>query len=240
MPEIGRAREVDTAGRLRIVTRPNFSSHLMASSATLADHAKEIEDSHSGEPRFDVAHRGYVVSSIISAVSFLEAMINELFQDAYDDHTPKNGAITPLEINTRHLMAEYWRATDSGIRGGTLDKCQALLRFTGAEVLQKDTNPYRDALYAIQLRNAIVHFRPQDLSSDVPHKLQDRLKGKFADNQMMEDSGNPWWPNKCLGWGCARWSLEAVTELADHLVKTTGVQPAYVHFRTKNELGNVP
>jgi hypothetical protein len=88
MREIHGADEVSSAERVRIVTRPHFSSHLMASSATLADHAKEIEAAHTSVPQFDVHHRGYVISSIVSAVGFLEAMINELFQDAFDGHTP--------------------------------------------------------------------------------------------------------------------------------------------------------
>lgn len=240
MPDIHPAGEVEVAGRLRIVTRPNFSSHLMASSATLAGHAKKIEDAHTGDSYFDVDHRGYVVSSIISAVGFLEAMVNELFQDAFDDHTPPGGAITPLSPHTHQLMKEYWRATDCGVRGSTLDKCHALLTFTDNQALEKDAQPYRDAQYAIQLRNAIVHFRPQDLSPDEPHKIESRLKGKFAENRMMTNSGNPWWPNKCLGWGCARWSLEAVTALADYLVSKTGIEPAYARFRANKQLGDVP
>jgi hypothetical protein len=212
----------------------------MASSATLADHAKKIEDGHLGASRLDIDHRGYVISSIVSATSFLEAMVNELFQDAFDGFTPKHGAITPLSDQARQLMAEYWRATDGGARGRTLDKCQALLTFTGNDPLEKGKQPYQDAQLAIELRNALVHFRPQDLSPDDPDKMELRLKGKFPEHPRMTSSGNPWWPSKCLGWGCAKWSLEAVTALADHLVNATGVEASYARLRAKDQLGNVP
>jgi hypothetical protein len=105
---------------------------------------------------------------------------------------------------------------------------------------RKGRQPYQDAKLAIILRNEIVHFKPEDLSPDEPAAMEQDLKGKFQDNQMMTASGNPWWPNICLGWGCARWSLVSVTALADHLVSATGVEPAYTLFRAKNQLGDVP
>ncbi len=240
MREIHGSDEANTAEQVGVVARPYFSSHPMASSATLADHAKRIEDEHTGEPRFDLHHRGYVVWAIVSAAGFLEALVNELFQDAFDDHAPPGGAITPLDDQARRLMAEYWRATDRGRLGQTLSKFQALLTFTRNPALNKGDPLYQDAQAIIDLRNALVHFRPQDLSPEDPDKMELRLKGRFADNKIMVGSGNPWWPNQCLGWGCARWSLQAVTAVADHLVLTTGVEPAYVRFRAENQLGNVP
>ena len=48
--------------------------------------ATEIEDNNQLEPVFNLEHRIYVINSVLSAVAFLEAAINELFQDAYDEH----------------------------------------------------------------------------------------------------------------------------------------------------------
>jgi hypothetical protein len=137
-------------------------------------------------------------------------------------------------------MSEYWRAIEGGKRGSTLNKCQALLTFTGNETLEVGSQPYQDASLTINLRNTLVHFRPQDLSSPNPDKMEERLKGKFAENSTTARIDDPWWPNKCLGWGCARWSIEATTALADYLVSRTGVEPAYVRFRAESRLGDVP
>jgi hypothetical protein len=220
--------------------RQYFSGHLLSSAGRLAELAKQIEDSHSGESRFDLAHRTYVLSSVLSSVGFLEAMINELFQDAYDGHAPDGGAIAPLSINTRLLMAEYWRSLEQGERGRILDKYQALLTFAGQPTLEEGRQPYQDVRLALQLRNAIAHFRPQLLSADEPAKMEKWLRGKFADNRLMEGSGNSWWPDKCLGWGCADWSMRAVTALADHVVQAVGVRPNYVVNRATGWLGDVP
>lgn len=206
----------------------------------MSELAKQVEDQHSGASRFDLEHRAYVLSSVLSSVGFLEAMINELFQDAYDGHAPDGGAITPLTTNTRQLMAEYWRSMEQGERGRILDKYQALLRFAGQPVMDEGAQPYQDAKLATQLRNAIAHFRPQDLSADEPADMEKRLRGKFADNRLMVGSGNPWWADKCLGWGCADWTLRAVTALADHVVNAIGVRANYVVQRASGGLGTYP
>jgi hypothetical protein len=238
--EIHLGDEGSMANALRIVMRNYFSTQLLAGAVRMTELARRIEDDHTGESRFDLEHRGYVLSSVLSAVGFLEAMVNELFQDAHDDHAPDGGAITPLDANTRLLMAEYWRATEQGGKGRALDKYQALLRFAGEPALSQGAQPFQDASLAVQLRNAIAHYRPQDLSADTPSLMEQRLSGKFPDNRLMAGAGNPWWPDKCLGWGCADWVIRAVTSLADHVVDATGVRPNYMVHRATGWLGNVP
>ena len=46
--------------------------------------AAELEAAHTGEARFSIRHRSYVLGAVGEAVAFLEAFINELFQDAQD------------------------------------------------------------------------------------------------------------------------------------------------------------
>jgi len=167
-------------------------------------------------------------------------MINELFQDTYDGHAPEGGAVTPLDEPVRLLMTEYWRSTEQGAKDRPLDKYQALLRFAGQAPLGAGAQPYQDAQFVVQLRNAIAHYRPQDLSADEPDLMEQRLRGKFADNRLMVGSGNSWWPDVCLGWGCARWALEAVTTLTDQVVELVGVRPNYVVHRASGWLGTVP
>ena len=225
---------------VRISMRNYFSSHLLASAARSAGLAKQLEEQHQGRSRFDLEHRGYVLSSILSAVGFFEAMANELFQDAYDHHTPDGGAVTPLSMNTRWLMVEYWRATEEGARVRVLDKYQALLTFAGQSEMDRGNQPYQDANLAVQLRNAIAHYRSEDLSADTPALMEQRLRGKFPDNLLMAGSGNPWWPDKCLGSGCADWALQAVTACADHVTEATGVRANYAVHRATGWLGNVP
>lgn len=111
-------------GTVRLIMRNYFSSHLLAAAGTMVRSAGEIEERHdvTGPSRFDLEQRGHVLGAILCGVGFFEAMINELFQDAFDGNSPEGGAIAPLPESTRDLMAEYWRATDLGKKGRALDK----------------------------------------------------------------------------------------------------------------------
>jgi hypothetical protein len=105
----------ETAMPLRVVMRKYFSSYFLYAARRLSADADAIEAGHEGESRFDIAHRAYVLSSIQAAAGFLEAMVNELYQDAVDEHgTNGDGYIAPLSVETRRTMVELWRATDEG------------------------------------------------------------------------------------------------------------------------------
>jgi hypothetical protein len=87
--------------------------------------AAELEASEGEIPRFDMAHRSYVVSSVIAAAIFLEAAINELFQDAQDGHgLTDDGYLAPLSSQAVAAMAELWAGTDSGSKLRPLEKWQ--------------------------------------------------------------------------------------------------------------------
>ena len=66
--------------------RAYFSSYHLWAAEHFTRLAKEIEDAHTGSPEFNIAHRAYVTNAILSAVAFLEAAINELFDDVVDQH----------------------------------------------------------------------------------------------------------------------------------------------------------
>jgi hypothetical protein len=65
------------------------------------------------------------------------------------------------------------------------------------------------------------------LGGDVEHKLSRQLSGKFDDNTLMRGSGNPWFPDKCLGHGCCAWAVRSVIAFADDFFGRIGVEPNY-------------
>ena len=90
----------------------------------------ELEAEKTGKSAFDIQHRAYAVSAVLSAVVFLEALVNETFQDAADGHASR---IAPLDQRYIALMGEFWNASEMGGRYvSILDKYQmALLSLTG-------------------------------------------------------------------------------------------------------------
>lgn len=143
----------------RITMRNYFSTYLLWAARDSASKAAAIEDAHTGDSRFDVEHRAYVLGSVISAASFLEAMVNELFQDAHDSH---------------------------GISGDgferALAKYQLLLLFAEESELDKGAEPYQSAALLVSLRNALVHYRSESVAADVEHRFTKALRGRFPDN----------------------------------------------------------
>lgn len=212
---------------VRIVMRNYFSTYMLWASQDFASKADAIEANHSGESRFDIEHRAYVLSAVMNAAAFLEAMVNELLQDAADDQgITGDGYVAPLSPRTRELMREWWIASGDGFER-LLDKIQLLLVFAGKEKLDKGAQPFQDAALLLALRNALVHFRPESVAADGDHRFTKALRGRFADNALMSGSGNAWWPDRALGAGCATWAFHSAKAIADAISDKMGIQPNY-------------
>jgi hypothetical protein len=108
--------EVRGSVDLRVSIRSYSSGHLLWTAQHEAELAGLVEAGLAGTVPFSLEHRGYVLSSIIASVAFLEAMINELFQDAADGHAPEpDGYITPLSEECRRTMADVWAITRGAV-----------------------------------------------------------------------------------------------------------------------------
>jgi len=215
------------ASAVRVVIRSYFSTHLLWAARDSADKAAAIESRHDGDSKFDMEHRAHVLQAIMSAAAFLEAMINELFQDAHDGHGIENdGYIAPLSPRTRELMAGWWAVSDEGFEQ-VLKKYQLLLLFADKPKLDTGAEPYQSAKLLIRLRNAVAHYKSESVSADVEHAFTKALRGRFDDNHLMDGSGNSWWPSHALGAGCAFWAAESAKDLTDAVTDAIEISPNY-------------
>lgn len=224
----------EEARPVRVVMRHYFSSYLLWTAQHLSELAGEIERHHQGQSRFDVEHRAYVLGSVQAAQGFLEGMVNELFQDAHDGHgTTGDGYLAPLSRQAQERMRLVWESTGQGFLA-PLEKYQVLLASVGLARLDTGAQPFQDAAILVKLRNALVHYRPESVAADDAHLLERQLRSRFPENRLMEESGNPWWPSHCLGYGCAEWAHRTAKALADRVVDQIGVRPNY----RRNEQGD--
>ena len=204
------------------------SQHLWGAERWASD-AERLEREWEGEPRFDMEHRAYVTNAIFSSVAFLEAAINELFQDAYDDHL---AYIAPLQPSVRESIADFWRIiAEHNIRArsrfGTTEKYEIALALTHNEPLDHDDEVYRDVRLVIRLQNALVHYKPSTLMQIDKSGFDESLHGKFPLNPMMTGRENPFFPDKALGAGCARWGIESCRTFTDRFFTQLGIKPNY-------------
>jgi len=61
----------------------------------------------------------------------------------------------------------------------------------------------------------------------VHEKLVNSLKAKFKPNRLMENAGNPYFPDHCLGAGCADWAVSTTTTFTKEFFSRLGVIPNY-------------
>ena len=178
---------------------------------------------------------------MIASATFLEAAVSELFQDAQDGHGLRDdGYLAPLSPEPVAAMAKVWRATKSGRYLDPLEKWQWLLECCGHDRLDGGALPAQDAALLIRLRNALVHFKPENVAADDEHELEKRLRGKFLDNRLMQGSGNPWWPSHGLAHGCCEWGVRSARALADDVLEEVGISPNYRRIEAAGWNGGAP
>jgi hypothetical protein len=221
-----------------IKTRAYFSIHLLTGAALFARAAAAQEKAYDGNFReplcFD--HRAHVLGAIIMAASALEAAINEFHSDAGEADGARIAVLTPAE---RSLLADMWeRGIPRTSRYPILDKFDIALALLRKGGLDRSHNTYRDVKHVVELRNEFVHYEPSWQTHDAmvapsgadPHRFEKALRGRFPDNPITGD-GNPYYPDKLLGHGCASWAVQAVTSFLDRFYGVVGVEPTYERYR---------
>lgn len=220
---------------VRVVMRNYFSSYHLWAAKAFADDAKRIETAHTGENIFDIRHRALVINSILSSTAFLEAAINEIYKDASDRSL---SYVEPLGVDVVKCLGEKrvnWNPPRKNRKyRSVIVKYQEAMKCCGLTPFDREESPCEDVARVVGLRNAITHFAPDDLSAEDPHELGDVLEGRFPENRLMEGGGNPFFPDKCLGAGCAHWAYLTAKKFADEFFSQMNITPSYqrVYFET--------
>jgi hypothetical protein len=140
--------------------------------------------------------RSYVSACIMSTAASLEALINELFIDP-------NRALRPM-------LSDF--ETEFRGKGGIekwpiLCKYQKALRMLGQPLLEPGAKPFQHASALIQLRNALVHYKPNwDPAKNKKVKLINALKGKFPCSPFANHNAD-FVAMQCMSAGCCEWAV---------------------------------
>jgi len=202
--------------------RPYFSSRHLWGARHFTQLAQKIERRHTGNKSFfDIELNAYVTNAVLYAVAFLEAAINEIYDDVADEHS---GYVDPLSRETKRLLSGLWDRVE---RWPILEKYQAALLCSGIETFDKGQPPYQDAKLLIDLRNQLMHARPKTQYTGEVDKLGKDLMTRFKPSRLMENTANPYFPDHCLGAGCAGWAVVSAQAFADEFFRRVGMQPNY-------------
>lgn len=212
---------------LSVGQRDYYSTHLLFAAHRAAWEA-QLREEHlaESEPRFDPRHRGAVITAVVTVSAFLEAAINEVLQDAADDHiTPKIANVT---AETRRLWSAYWMGLDSGRRGEVLEKYQAALGLGDCEQFDEGAEPYQSVRLLLRTRNLLLHFKPETTWSDGPSdSLVNGLRSRVPRNPQVAGSTTPTSIEELLSAGFARWAVQAADTFARAFAQRTATQLNY-------------
>ena len=100
-------------------------------------------------------HRACVTASILSSTAFLEATINELYADAFQNFPELQPALDPESLR---LLAEKWMDTKSGRRKTTLEKYQSALEAARRERFNQGEAPFQPIKNIMDLRLSLIHI----------------------------------------------------------------------------------
>jgi len=202
---------------VRVSVKSYLSQSFIRSAASFARQCWKTEREHSSQRYEDdllTEHQALAIGAISASVSFLEATINELFFDAADP-LANSPLIKQLDDNTRRLMACLWGWENYQRTTKVLEKFQHVLRLAGKSPFDKGKSPYQEAADLIEVRNALIHYKPEwiaaytkGLDQELVHDLERRLRGKFALNPFVPE-GQVFFPDRCLCHGCSEWAIKS-------------------------------
>lgn len=109
------------------------------------------------------------------------------------------------------------------------------LTLADAPALDPGELPRQDFYLAKLVRNDLVHPGPETGSGTaeqgLSEKRQAQLEAKRFSPCPFVAEGNPYYPDKCIGYGFAAWVLRISVALADEFFARLGTNPAYAKAR---------
>ncbi len=214
----------------------SIRSYLSTSHIQTAEHfasqARIVEEEYAktNDSELTNVHRAHVTGAVFFAVAFLEATINELFCDAFDGNVSN---LKGLDADSISIMSKMWgRGVPRTAKYTILVKFDIALELARKPAFDNGALPYQAVNNLVKLRNALVHFEPETVRLNIasaqgsvkPPKIEEELRGKFATNPLTS-AGNPFFPDKCLSYGCAKWAVESSRAYADEFFQRFGVPP---------------
>ena len=204
--------------------KTNFSSHHMLSAAHFARQSAIIEKNYKDEitDELRAEHRAYVTGAIIVSVASLEATINDVFISAIDN----DNLFKDFDPSIPKVLSEFW-TWDVVERSSILEKYRCVLAVANKEAFDHGNPPYQEVNDLIKLRNALVHYKPEWDTDLKNHKgIENRLKSRFNINPFSHDN-DAFFPKKCLGHGCAEWSVQSVIKFIEDFYNRIGFPPKW-------------
>src|SRR5665647_202254 len=186
-----------------------YRQHLF-SADHFATRAQELEDRGADALSDEeiCTHGAFVMGAVFSAAAFLETSITDLYLEL--QKLSKSG-----QRNLRRELAMLPRVWPEIVGAPLLHKYQLALSVADADQYNESRSPYFEAESLIRMRDALLDYTPEwDDKRGRHHSLEKRLSAKIPPNPFASVN-SPWFPDRCLSAGCAKWALRAAQFFSD-------------------------
>jgi hypothetical protein len=197
--------------------RTNFAVRHMLGAARFSRRVGEVEREIAGKEFGDFWEESlhYASACIFAAAASLESYANELFFERQIAFPSYNSA----------LLDKLWEIFE---QKSTLDKFGFALLLRGKPDFNKGVGPYQDVAAVIELRNGLIHFKPEWDTEAVAHrKISNRLANRFTPGPFLEDDVLVF-PRRWVTHSCTKWAVEQCLAFASEFERLAGLEPKYV------------
>jgi hypothetical protein len=226
--------------------RDCFSVRYLQSAALLCRLGFAIEQEYReaeevpADPR--LRHEVFALNSVLSAVSFLESTVNELHADATDE---EYSAVDEKHGTLLRTIGRQWHNAKNFDRAPMFTKYQTILAIAGQPGFEEGDQAFANVRILTEIRNHLLHYsrewvviRSRQTQHNEPESTAEYfervLHRKFAPNPLAAKHV-PFFPDKCLGHGCAEWAIMNSIIFTDEFFRRLGLPVPYEEIR--DELG---
>ncbi len=218
--------------------RDCFSVRYIQSAALLSRLAYAIEQEYlNGGPMqadAQLRHEAFTLNSVLSSVSFLESTVNELHADATDE---EYSAVDEQHGTLLRTIGREWHNAKNFDRAPMFTKYQTILAIAGQPGFEEGDQAFANVRILTEIRNHLLHYnrewvviRSRQLPHHEPESTADyferALRHKFATSPLAAKNV-PFFPDKCLGHGCAEWAIANSLIFTDEFFRRLGLPAPY-------------
>ena len=183
-------------------------------------------------------HEAFILNALFSTVAFLESTINELWSDAADNAYFFSDEVTEVLL---HTIGEKWKNENYFDRTPLPAKYQKILEIGQKPQFSENDPDFSGIRDLIGIRNYLMHYRREWVvirtgqiagvhSETNAEKFERLLKNRFAENPLVRKN-LPFFPDRCLGHGCAEWAASISLSFTDRFFQSLGLPAPYDGIR---------
>jgi hypothetical protein len=195
--------------------RQNLAVQQLLAAGRFSKQVGEIERANTEQPFGpfweEILHNS--IASVLCCASSIEAYANEIFSDRE----------TMFPCFSAPLLDNLWATYE---RQQSVEKFKLALLLRDKPAFDEGASAYKNMEILIDLRNALVHFKPEwDTEAHQHEKLSRKLEGKFPPSPFLTD--NLIFPRRWATHAGTRWAVQSCLDFVQEFERLADLPPKH-------------